>query len=64
MQRCQGGGAKTTCAKIRYIGNIYQTASWEATARDLHHFQDYVEAEKKSERLPKDYLKVAFRSQK
>lgn len=25
-------------------------------ARDLHHFQDYVEAEKESERLPKSCI--------
>lgn len=33
---------------------FYQTASQET--RDLHHFQDYAEAEKESERLPKSCI--------
>lgn len=56
MWRCQGNSS-SPCAKAKNTGDILSDCiTGKFAARDLHHFQDYAEAEKESERLPKSCI--------
>lgn len=61
LPRLEGGGDTTTpevlcVSKPRTGSNLAYCFMGNFAARDLHHLQDYMKAEKESERLPNSYI--------